>query len=170
MTELTRRTFLTTTGSTGAFLALGGVGTAVAREGASTREKTIVDVAAADSELTTLVAAVQAAGLVPVLSGNRQLTVFAPTDDAFDDAGFDASTIGSVPAETLVDILTYHVSPGRRYAASVLEATRLPTLAGRDIAVDGTVLNDGEAELVVADTDIEAANGVIHKIDGVLGL
>ena len=62
----------------------------------------------------TLIAAVVDAGLVSALSGNRQLTVFAPTDDAFAALGLNAANIGSVPDDTLRNILLYHVAGTRR--------------------------------------------------------
>ncbi|OYR83302.1 hypothetical protein DJ84_08365, partial [Halorubrum ezzemoulense] len=66
----------------------------------------------------------------------------------------------------LTDVLTYHVVPGRRKANSIVNADSVPTLNGATVDVDGTVLNDGQAEIV--ETNIEASNGVIHVIDGVL--
>lgn len=109
----------------------------------------------------------QKADLVETLSGNRQLTVFAPTDQAFEDAGI--TSVDSFSKEELVGILTYHVVPGRRYAASVLNAPRVPTLNGAFIEVDGTELNDGQANIDTSLVDIEGSNGVIHAItDGVL--
>ncbi|MFW6382597.1 MAG: fasciclin domain-containing protein [Haloferacaceae archaeon] len=161
----TRRSALKTVASAGALFGLGGVGSAAARDGAR-GEDTLVDVAVAADGFDVLVAAVTEAGLVDVLDGNRQLTVFAPTDDAFDDAGITVENVGDLDEEFLVDVLTYHVSPGRRYAESVVGAPRLPTLNGAAIGVEGTVLNDGQAEII--DTDVEASNGVIHVIDGVL--
>lgn len=118
---------------------------------------------AVDGGFDVLVAAVQEAGLVELLGGDRQLTVFAPTDDAFGDAGI---TVDDVDDAVLRDVLTYHVSPGRCYSESVVNATRLPTLNGAAIAVDGRELNDGQAEIV--GTDVEASNGVVHVVDGVL--
>lgn len=142
-----------------------GVGTAGARRGAR-GDETIVDVADAADGFDVLVAAVAEAGLVDVLSGNRQLTVFATTDQAFEDAGITVENVDAVPTDRLVDVLTYHVSPGRRYADSVVDAPRVPTLNGEPVDVDGTTLNGGQAEIVAA--DVEASNGVIHVIDGVL--
>ncbi|AUX08281.1 surface protein containing fasciclin-like repeats [Halalkaliarchaeum desulfuricum] len=150
----------------------GGVGTAAAsgRSGAS-GDDTIVDVAVADDDFDVLVAAVEEAGLVDVLSGNRQLTVFAPTDEAFGELGVTAENVGEIDFEeevgaSLAEILTYHVTSGRRYSESVVNAPRVEMLNGEDVDVDGTELNDEQAEIV--GTDIEASNGVIHVIDGVL--
>lgn len=164
MTETPRRTVLKGVGSAGALLA-GGIGTASARGrmGAS-GDDTLVDVALAADDFDVLVAAVQEAGLVEALSGDRQLTVFAPTDAAFNGLGITTENVGNI--DGLADILTYHVTPGRRYAASVVRAPEVPTLNGASVGVDGTELNDGQASIVA--TDIEASNGVIHVIDGVL--
>jgi uncharacterized surface protein with fasciclin (FAS1) repeats len=164
-----RRTVLKTLASAGV-LSAAAVGTTSAngrgeRAGAS-GEETIVDIAVAADGFDVLVAAVEAAGLVETLSGNRQLTVLAPTDEAFADAEITEENVGDLEASFLADVLTYHVSPGRRYADSVVEAPQLPTLNGASIDVDGVELNDSQAQIV--GTDIEASNGVIHVIDGVL--
>lgn len=160
--NLDRRTVLKTIGSTGALLAVG-AGSAAARP--PSEGDTIVDVAVAADGFDVLVAAVQAAGLVDTLSGNRQLTVFAPTDQAFNDAGITVDNVDTFSTGFLVDVLTYHVSPGRRDAGSVTTSDELPTLNGERIEVNGGVLN-GSTEIV--DTDIEASNGFVHVIDGVL--
>jgi len=131
-------------------------------------EKDIVDIAAEDGRFTTLVAAVQAAGLVDALKGEGPLTVFAPTDDAF--AALPEGTVEALLADipALTDILLYHVVEGKVMAADVVELSQAQTLQGQylDIAVeDGKVMLDG-AQVIL--TDIEASNGVIHVIDAVL--
>ncbi|MEZ3163709.1 fasciclin domain-containing protein [Halorubrum sp. RMP-47] len=141
---------------------LRGVGAAAAEP--PSQGDTIVDVAVATDGFDVLVAAVKEAGLVDTLSGNRQLTVFAPTDRAFEAAGITADNVAEV--DGLGDVLTYHVVPGRRKAASIVNADSLPTLNGAKIDVDGTDLNSDQADIV--DTNIEASNGFIHVIDGVL--
>lgn len=161
-----RRTVLKSLGSAGVLLA-GSVGTTGARDKDGARgDETLVDVAKAAGGFDVLVAAVEEAGLVDTLSGNRQLTVFAPTDEAFNAAGITAENVTHVDRRFLVNVLTYHVTPGRRYSESVVNAPRLSTLNGGFVAVDGTELNDGMADIIK--TDIEASNGVIHVIDGVL--
>nr|WP_256030031.1 fasciclin domain-containing protein [Natronomonas aquatica] len=60
-------------------------------------------------------------------SDDRQLTVFAPTDEAFNAVGITEDNVGDLDDEFLSDVLTYHVTPGRRYAESVLDASQLPT-------------------------------------------
>ena len=164
MIDTHRQNALKIIASSSALLSIGGVGSA-AKEGAS-GDDTIVDIAVAADDFDVLVAAVQEAGLAETLSGDRQLTVFAPTDEAFNDAGITEENVGDLDEEFLVDVLTYHVTPGRRYSESVVNASGLPTLNGERIDVDGTALNDDQADIV--DTDIEASNGVVHVIDGVL--
>lgn len=164
----TRRTLLRRIGA-GTVLLAGGVGTASA--GPPSEGDTIVDVASAADGFDVLVAAVQEAGLVDALSGNRQLTVLGPTDAAFGALGVTADNVGDVDFEaavgaTLPEILTYHVVPGRRAARSIVNVDELPTLNGATVDVDGTTLNDGHADIVA--TDIEASNGFVHAIDGVL--
>jgi uncharacterized surface protein with fasciclin (FAS1) repeats len=158
-----RRTVLKGVGAGTATL-LGGVGAAAAKP--PSQGDTIVDVAVAADGFDVLVAAVQEAGLVETLSGNRQLTVFAPTDEAFNAAGITADNVGDVDDEFLTDVLTYHVVPGRRTANSIVDADSVPTLNGAKVAVDGTGLNGDQADIVA--TNIEASNGIIHVIDGVL--
>ncbi|MFC6938379.1 fasciclin domain-containing protein [Salinirubellus sp. GCM10025818] len=153
---------------TAALVGGAGVVSAAPGRGPPSKGETIVDVAVANG-FDVLVAAVQEAGLVDALSGNRQLTVFAPTDAAFGELGVTADNVGDVDFEaavgaTLTEILTYHVTPGRRKAKSVTGASELPTLNGAKIDVSGTVLNDGQAEIV--QTNLPASNGIVHVIDG----
>jgi uncharacterized surface protein with fasciclin (FAS1) repeats len=148
---------------------VGGAGVASARP--PSEGDTIVDVAVAADGFDVLVAAVQEAGLVGALSGNRQLTVFAPTDTAFGKLGVTADNVGDVDFEaavgtSLAEILTYHVTPGRRKAVSIVNANQVPTLNGAKVDVDGTNLNGDQADIVA--TNIEASNGFVHVIDGVL--
>jgi len=174
MTELPRRRLLRSIGGTAA-LTVGGVGVVTADdddEGSPDDGPTIVDIAAGVDRFSILVAAVQRAGLVDALSGNRQLTVFAPNNDAFlellDALGLDG--LDDVPVETLRSILLYHVAPGRRDAESVLDSDELPTLNGTKIEVEGTTLNpDGDFPATIISPNLAfASNGVIHEIDGVI--
>ncbi len=130
----------------------------------------IVDTAVAADDFNTLVAAVQAAGLVETLKGEGPFTVFAPTDEAF--AALPEGTVASLlepeNRDQLVAILTYHVVPGRVMAADVVGLDSAETVQGQsiDIQVSGdSVMVDGAT--VVA-TDIETDNGVIHVIDQVI--
>ncbi|MCY4632317.1 MAG: fasciclin domain-containing protein [bacterium] len=134
---------------------------------------TIVEVAVESGAFPTLVAAVQAAGLVEVLSGDGPFTVFAPTEDAFAAAlaALDM-TAAEVLANTdlLTAVLTYHVLPLAAPAEVVLtlDGQNVATVNGADI----TVTIDGDTVMVnnatVVATDIEASNGIIHVIDTVL--
>ena len=134
--------------------------------------KDIVDIAVEDGRFTTLVAAVQAAGLVETLKGEGPFTVFAPTDDAF--AKLPQGTVEALLADIpqLTNILLYHVVPGKVMAADVvgLNGQMAGTaLDGKQIAIkvdgDKVLLNE---DVMVIITDIEAANGVIHVVDAVL--
>ena len=130
----------------------------------------IVDTAIAAGSFKTLVAAVQAAGLVDTLKGKGPFTVFAPTDEAF--AKLPKGTVEDLlkpeNKAKLVAILTYHVVAGKVMAADVAgKKTMAKSVQGSEIAVDGTkgvMVNN--ATLVKA--DIAADNGVIHVIDTVI--
>jgi transforming growth factor-beta-induced protein len=129
---------------------------------------TLFDVAMADGRFTTLVAAVQEAGLVEDVSGEGPFTVFAPTDDAL--AKLPAGTFDALLADipTLIDILLYHAVPGEVLAEQVVTLNSAKTFNGKFLeikVIDGNVfINDSQ---VIA-TDIMADNGVIHAIDTVL--
>ena len=138
-----------------------------------------------------LLAAVKAAGLVDALNDDTaSLTAFAPTDDAFvglskalgydgdDEAGafgylVEALTLlgGGDPIPLLTTVLTYHVAPGALDANAVLSSSSIGTLAGASFGVDGTSLVDADPDVpnpnIIA-TDIQASNGIVHAIDGVL--
>lgn len=129
----------------------------------------IVDTAIGAGTFTTLVAAVQAAGLEDTLRGDGPFTVFAPTDDAFN--ALPAGLVGKLLADTdtLSSILTYHVVSGEVDAATVVGLTEATTVQGEDVTIavdrDGVLLN-GNARVTV--TDIVASNGIIHVIDAVI--
>ena len=130
--------------------------------------ETAIAVNAESGEFSTLLAAVQAAGLVDVLNGNRQFTVFAPTDAAFAALGLNAGNVGTALDEkTLTDILLYHVTTGRKDAAAVVASDTIRMLNGDrvDVTVGGGVFVD-DAEVIA--TDIKTSNGIIHVIDAVL--
>lgn len=130
---------------------------------------TIVDVAVA-GKFNTLVAAVQAAGLVDTLNGPGPFTVFAPTDEAF--AALPPGTVERLlrpenKAE-LVRLLTYHVVPGRVLAADLAGRTSRPaTVAGARLSIDGRQGVAINTARVIA-ADVAASNGVVHVIDRVL--
>jgi len=128
---------------------------------------TIVDVAASNPDFSTLVTAVQAAGLAETLSGEGPFTVFAPTNDAF--AAVPAEVLDKLLAdkEALTKVLTYHVLPGQVMAADVTPGDAT-TLEGSTVTIsdDAGTLKIGDAAIVA--TDVAASNGVIHVIDAVL--
>ena len=135
------------------------------------RAADVVDTAVAAGSFKTLVAAVQAAGLVDTLKGRGPFTVFAPTDAAF--AALPAGTVDSLlkpeNKSTLVAILTYHVVPGRIMAADVVGKRTLPiTVERQALTVDGTSGTVKVDAAAVTKADIVADNGVIHVIDKVL--
>jgi uncharacterized surface protein with fasciclin (FAS1) repeats len=129
--------------------------------------KNIVETAREAGSFTTLLDAVEAAGLGDTLAGSGPFTVFAPTDEAF--AKLPAGTVESLLADPakLTDVLTYHVVPGRITAGEVVQLESASTVQGGElpIVVDSGV-HVGGANVV--DTDIEAGNGLIHVIDRVL--
>ena len=133
-------------------------------------DKNIPETANAAGKFKTLLAAAKAAGLVEALSGADDLTVFAPTDEAF--AKLPQGTVESLlkpeNKQKLVDILKYHVVSGRVYSTDALAAKSAKTLEGSPISIsaggNGAMVNS--ASLVA--TDIDASNGVIHIVDSVL--
>ncbi|MEG3897076.1 MULTISPECIES: fasciclin domain-containing protein [unclassified Microcoleus] len=127
----------------------------------------IVDTAVSAGSFTTLVAAVQAAGLVDTLKGPGPFTVFAPTDEAF--AKLPAGTVEALLKDIpkLTKILTYHVVSGKVLAADVVKLKSAKTVEGSEVKIDasnGVKINDS----TVTTADVAADNGVIHIIDSVL--
>ena len=148
------------------------VATLVLSMGGSVRAqgKDIVDTAVGAGQFKTLVAALQAAGLVETLKGKGPFTVFAPTDAAF--AKLPAGTVEMLlkpeNKAKLTAILTYHVVAGKVMAADVVKVKSAKTVQGSAVTVNamgGKVMIDGAN---VVTTDIAASNGVIHVIDTVL--
>lgn len=135
------------------------------------KEQDIVDIAAGNKDFSTLVAAVKAAGLVDTLKGKGPLTVFAPTNAAFEKLpkGTVESLLKPENKDKLVAILTYHVVAGSVKAADVVKLDKAKTVNGADVAIsvkDGSVYLNKDSKVVK--TDIEATNGVIHVIDSVI--
>ncbi|MDP3492096.1 MAG: fasciclin domain-containing protein [Hyphomonadaceae bacterium] len=134
--------------------------------------KDIVDTAVGAGSFSTLVAAVQAAGLESTLRGAGPFTVFAPTDAAF--AALPAGTVEDLlkpeNKDKLTAILTYHVLPGEVMSSAIAGQTLEPaTVRGATLkavgGADGSVMIN-DAKVVTA--DIDASNGVIHVIDKVI--
>ncbi|WP_419909032.1 fasciclin domain-containing protein [Hoeflea sp.] len=130
----------------------------------------IVDTAVSAGNFNTLVAAVQAAGLVDTLKGEGPFTVFAPTDEAF--AALPAGTVEDLlkpeNKDQLVAVLTYHVIPGKVMSGDIAgKKMGVKTVQGSEIQVDATDGVKVDAASVVT-ADIETSNGVIHVIDQVV--
>jgi uncharacterized surface protein with fasciclin (FAS1) repeats len=133
-------------------------------------DSTIVDIAVADGRFTTLVAAVQAAGLVETLQGG-DWTVFAPTDDAFAKLGLNAhNAAGAFPKAALKDILLYHVLEGGVTSEVAKTVLGDITMANNKVAglkfFDGSLYVNDDSKVIIE--NIRAANGVIHVVDTVI--
>ena len=136
---------------------------------AGTVKKDIVDTAVEAGSFETLVAAVQAAGLVDTLKGDGPFTVFAPTDEAF--AALPAGTVDDLlkpeNKDQLIAVLTYHVVPGKVMSTDLTDDMEAATVQGSNVMIDldnGVMVDN--ASVVTA--DIETSNGVIHVIDSVI--
>lgn len=130
----------------------------------------IVTLAVNNDNLSTLVAAVKAAGLVETLQGDGPFTVFAPTNEAF--AALPEGTLESLlkpeNKDQLVAILTYHVIGAEVMSSDLSNGQKAATVNGKDITVK---LWDGKAminDATVVAADVEASNGVVHVIDKVI--
>lgn len=136
---------------------------------ARAESKDIVDTAVDAGSFKTLVAAVQAAGLVETLKSDGPFTVFAPTDEAFSKLpkGTLETLLKPENKGMLTSILTYHVVSGKVPASKVVKMSGAATVNGQyvDIAVGESVTLDGAK---VVKTDIECSNGIIHVIDSVI--
>jgi len=145
-------------------------------------EMNIVETAVSNDSFSTLVAAVQAADLVDALSSDGPFTVFAPTNDAFNNLpdGTLSSLLQPENQETLQSILTYHVVAGQFMAEDVVQAINdnggqftVETLQGGELTLklwEGNVYvkdtNGNKAQIII--TDVETSNGVIHAINNVV--
>nr|WP_174292726.1 fasciclin domain-containing protein [Sphingomonas bacterium] len=144
--------------------------------------KTIVENASAASNLTTLVSAVKAAGLVATLSGPGPFTVFAPTNDAFGRLAPGTLDTLLKPANkaTLTKVLTYHVIAGKLTLADLQAKVQagggtatLTTVAGQPLTVtyanNVVTLTDPAGNKSYVETpDVLQSNGVVHVVNGVL--
>lgn len=131
--------------------------------------QTIAQIAAGDGRFSTLVTALDAAGLVDTLNSPGAFTVFAPTNAAF--AALPAGTLEAVLADQdlLTTILLYHVLGGKALASDIVQVNSINMLAGGPVSVsvtDNGVFLNGDTQIII--TDIQATNGVIHVIDKVL--
>jgi len=132
---------------------------------------TVVDVAVSDERFSTLVTALGATGLDETLQGPGPFTIFAPTNEAFDDLpeGTLDELLEEENQDQLIDILSYHVISGEVTSADIADLESAATVQGDDIEIsvddDGNVMiNDAN----VTEVDLMADNGVIHVIDAVL--
>lgn len=157
-------------GSTTAFLASLVLATSVFAGNYGKKQSDIVDTAVAAGNFTTLAAALEAGGLIETLKADGPYTVFAPTDEAFAKLPDGTVEMLLLPEnkDKLVEILTYHVVPGRVNAVEVVTLTSATTANGSTVAIrvqeETVFINDSR---VVA-TDIGASNGVIHVVDTVI--
>lgn len=132
----------------------------------------IVDNAVHANNVTTVVAAVKAAGLVDTLKSAGPFTVFAPTNAAFEKlpAGTVDTLLKPENKKTLVDILTYHVVAGRYTSADLHDGQVLTTVEGKKITINktanGKIIINGSA--MVETADVISSNGVTFVIDSVL--
>ena len=123
----------------------------------------------ATGEHDTLVAALTHAGLVSTLQGNGPFTVFAPTDQAFIDAGIDLSTFDTDDENaTLTDILLYHVVSGKVMSTDLSDRTTADAVNGDKVSFSVTSSEVRVNNALVTGADVESSNGVIHVIDKVL--
>lgn len=156
-----RRTYLALTAAT--------VLSAAAPALADNHSMDVVDTAVNADGFETLVAVVEAAGLVETLKGEGPFTVFAPTDEAF--AALPEGTVEDLllpeNKDQLTAILTYHVVPGKVMSGDLSDGMTAATVEGSEVTImteGGVMVNDAN----VVQPDIEASNGVIHVIDKVI--
>ncbi len=137
---------------------------------AQAQSKDIVGLAVGNDNLSTLVAAVKAGGLVETLQGDGPFTVFAPTDEAF--AALPAGTLEMLlkpeNKDKLVAILTYHVVSGKVMSTDLSNGQKAKTVQGEnvDVSIYGGNVKISGAKVVAA--DVKAKNGVVHVIDKVI--
>ena len=140
----------------------------VTEDAVDTSEFTITELTSSSASFKTLTAALAAAGLTEMLSGEGPYTIFAPTDEAFAALPEGAIEQLLLPEnkDVLVRILTYHVVPGA-VRSSDLKTGSVETLEGSDVAVEaGDTVTVNNANVIVP--DVEASNGVIHIVDRVI--
>jgi uncharacterized surface protein with fasciclin (FAS1) repeats len=136
---------------------------------ATSNSNTIVDVAVANPDFTTLVKAVKAAGMGKALAGNGPFTVFAPTNQAF--AALPQETVETLMKpenkKKLRKLLSYHVVSGN-LASSQLKSGEIMTVAGSPVmlSISGGKVKINNANVI--GVDIKASNGVIHVVDRVI--
>lgn len=130
----------------------------------------VVDIATSDKNLSTLVSALKAAGLVDTLKGEGPFTVFAPTNAAFENLS-DRTLEDLMKPENktrLQDLLKNHVIQGRQMAQDVAGRSSLSAMSGASyrIRANGEQVRIGDA--TIQQTDLDAENGIVYVIDRVL--
>ena len=137
--------------------------------------ETVVDIAAGNEDFSTLVTAVQAAGLPATLSSEGPFTVFAPVNDAFEalPAGTVDTLLMPENKDQLTAVLTYHVIPSKALSSDLKDGMKVTTVQGQDLTIgvsgdDVTVTDANGGKASVLQADVEAENGVVHVIDKVL--
>lgn len=134
------------------------------------KSESIVETAVKAKKFSTLIAAAKAAGLVETLQGKKSLTVFAPTDEAFDKLpkGTLESLLKPENKQRLAEILTYHVLPGKIKAEQAIALDNATTVLGQRIKIESDLGRLTINESKVIQPNIECDNGIIHVIDSVL--
>lgn len=147
-------------------------------EGENHDDKSILEITAEKDEFSIFTEALAFTGIVADLDGNRQYTVFAPTNDAFSgllenlELTVDEFFVDE-NKELIIDILLYHIAPGNRPAQSIESSDRINTLHKSFLFIQnsgGNILvgNSENGFANITDADIEVSNGIIHMIDRVL--
>ena len=135
---------------------------------ALSKEKDIVETAAAAGQFKTLTSALEKAGLTETLKGEGPYTVFAPTDEAFakllKQLGITAEEL--LARKDLKEILLYHVAKGKVLSTDLKDGMEITTLNGKPVKISLDPARVNDAKIIKA--DILASNGVIHVIDSVL--
>ncbi|MFN1835886.1 fasciclin domain-containing protein [Balneola sp. MJW-20] len=134
------------------------------------QDKNIVELAVGNDNLSTLVTAVKAGGLVETLQGDGPFTVFAPTNAAFEalPEGVLEMLLKPENKDKLVAVLTYHVVPAKVMSTDLEDGMAAPTVEGSEATIS---LEMGKAMVdnaTVVAADVEASNGVVHVIDSVI--
>jgi len=134
--------------------------------------QSIVEIAQANDDFESLVAALDAGDLVDDLSGDGPFTVFAPTDAAFDAliaSNDDIEELSDISQESLIAILQYHVASGEVLSTDLSDGQEIQTLLTDEtlpVSISGSTISVGNGTVV--SPDIRATNGVIHAVDQVL--
>lgn len=134
------------------------------------QDKNIVELAVGNENLSTLVAAVKAAGLAETLAGEGPFTVFAPTNEAFEKLpeGTVETLLKPENKDQLIAVLTYHVVAGKVMSTDLKNNMKAKTVQGESATIK---LADGKASVdnaTVIAADVAASNGVVHVIDEVI--